>query len=147
MAPSLTKSTLPNGVVVLTLDMPDSKMNLLGEQLMTELMAHIEPLAGDSSVKGLVIISGKSDNFIAGADVKIIKALQSQPSLKAYEASKQGKKVLNKLASLPFNTVAAVNGACLGGGTELALACKYPIGSTSSKTKIGLPEVMLGFLP
>jgi len=147
MADSLTKSTLPNGVVVLTIDLPDEKMNLLGERLMTELNTRLDEITRDSGVKGLVIISGKADNFIAGADVKIIKALQNQPSQKAYEASKQGKQVLNRLAALPFNTVAAIHGACLGGGTELALACKFRIGSNSSKTKIGLPEVMLGFVP
>lgn len=147
MTTAVTKKLLPSGVALVTLDLPDSKMNLLGESVMRELNAVLEQVAGDSSVKGLVIISGKSDNFVAGADIKEIRALQDQPSVKAYEAAKMGREILAKLAALPINTVAAINGICLGGGTELSLACKFRIATSSSKTKIGLPEIQLGFLP
>ncbi len=147
MATAVTKTLLPSGVALVTLDLPDSKMNLLGEAVMRELNDVLDQVAGDASVKGLVIISGKSDNFVAGADIKDIRALQNQPSIKAYEAAKMGKMILAKIEALPFNTVSAINGICLGGGTELSLACKFRIATNSSKTKIGLPEIQLGFLP
>jgi 3-hydroxyacyl-CoA dehydrogenase / enoyl-CoA hydratase / 3-hydroxybutyryl-CoA epimerase len=147
MATAIKKTLLPSGVALVTLDLPDSKMNLLGESVMRELNDVLDQVAGDSSVKGLVFISGKDDNFVAGADVKEIKALQNQPSIKAYEAAKMGKMILAKIEALPINTVAAINGICLGGGTELSLACKFRIATNSSKTKIGLPEIQLGFLP
>jgi len=144
---AVTKKLLPTGVALVTLDLPDSKMNLLGEMVMRELNDVLDQVAGDSSVKGLIIVSGKDDNFVAGANVNEIMALQDQPSIKAYEASKLGKGILAKLEALPFNTVAAINGLCLGGGTELSLACKFRIATDSKKTKIGLPEIKLGFLP
>lgn len=147
MTTAVSKTLLPSGVALVTLDLPDSKMNLLGELAMGQLNTILDELAGDSSVKGVVFISGKSDNFVAGADVKEIRALQNQPSIKAYEGAKMGKMVLAKIANLPVNTVAAINGICLGGGTELSLACKFRVATKSSKTKIGLPEIMLGFLP
>lgn len=144
---AVTKKLLPSGVVLVTLDLPDSKMNLLGESVMRELNDVLDQVAGDSSVKGLIIVSGKEDNFVAGANVNEIMALQDQPSIKAYEAAKLGKGILAKIEALPFNTVAAINGLCLGGGTELSLACKFRIATDSKKTKIGLPEIKLGFLP
>jgi 3-hydroxyacyl-CoA dehydrogenase/enoyl-CoA hydratase/3-hydroxybutyryl-CoA epimerase len=135
------------GVAVITIDMPDNKVNTLGSASMGELLNILQQVSQDGSIKGLVITSGKPDNFVAGADIKEIQQLQSQPAIKSYEASKLGKEVFSKLNQLSFPTVAAVNGTCLGGGTELALACKFRIASNSSKTKIGLPETKLGFIP
>jgi len=138
---------LDNGVAVLTLNLEDSKVNLLSELVMNELNAAVDQLAANSAIKGLVIISGKPDNFIAGADISAIKALQRQEPIKAYQVCQLGKAVFAKFESLPFKVVAAINGTCLGGGTELALACHYRLATTSPKTKIGLPEVQLGVLP
>ena len=76
MATAITKTLLPSGVALVTLDLPDSKMNLLGESVMRELNDVLDQVAGDSAVKGLVIVSGKDDNFVAGANVNEIKALQ-----------------------------------------------------------------------
>lgn len=135
------------GVGVITIDLPDAKVNTLGSVSMGELLNVLQMVTKDPAIKGLVIISGKADNFVAGADIAEIQDLQKQPGIKSYEASKLGKEVFSHLESLPFRTVAAVNGTCLGGGTELTLCCKYRIASSSPKTKIGLPETKLGFIP
>jgi 3-hydroxyacyl-CoA dehydrogenase/enoyl-CoA hydratase/3-hydroxybutyryl-CoA epimerase len=133
------------GVATITFDVPDNKVNTLSKHSMTELNDTIDEIAKNSNVKGIVLASGKSDNFIAGADVKEIQLLQHQSEVEAYEAAQLGKQVFQKLENLPMPTVAAINGTCLGGGTELTLACKYRI--AGKKAKIGLPEVKLGFVP
>src|SRR5690606_32209544 len=99
----------------------------------------------DTSLKGLVITSAKADNFIAGADINEIRKLQKQPQLECYKASQLGKEVFGRIERLSVVVVAAINGICLGGGTELVLACDYRI--ASDKAKIGLPEVKLGLIP
>ena len=136
-----------NGVGIITIDLPDSKLNTLGSSSMGELLNVLQQVSKDGSIKGLVIISGKPDNFVAGADIREIQELQNQPPHKSYEGSKLGKEVFAHLENLSFRTVAAINGTCLGGGTELTLCCKYRIASNSPKTKIGLPETKLGFIP
>lgn len=136
---------LDSGIACLSIDLRGKKVNTLGAESMAELDVLIEKVRGDSKVKGLVISSGKQDSFIAGADVKEISAIQSRTLAEAHEASKLGKELFQRIADLPYNTVAAINGICLGGGTELALACKYRIASPNAK--IGLPEVQLGFIP
>jgi 3-hydroxyacyl-CoA dehydrogenase/enoyl-CoA hydratase/3-hydroxybutyryl-CoA epimerase len=137
----------PKGVGIITIDLPDAKVNTLGSNSMGELLNVLQQVTQDASIKALVIVSGKPDNFVAGADISEIQALQSQPSVKSYEASKLGKEVFSRIEQLSFRTVAAINGTCLGGGTELTLACKYRIASNNPKTKIGLPETKLGFIP
>jgi 3-hydroxyacyl-CoA dehydrogenase/enoyl-CoA hydratase/3-hydroxybutyryl-CoA epimerase len=144
---SVTLKLQDNGVALVKLDLPDSKVNLLGPVMLGELHHVINKLAVIPNLKGVVITSGKDDNFIAGADVKEIQSLQSQSEINAYEAAQVGKEIFQKLSSLPVHVVAAIHGTCLGGGTELALACNYRIASKSGKTKIGLPEVNLGFVP
>src|SRR5262249_16477435 len=138
---------LDNGVAVLTLDLQGTKVNVLSTMTMTELNEALDQLAANPAVKGLVVISGKADNFVAGADIAEIRNLQRQSGVKAYEASKIGKEVFGKIKRLPFKSVAAINGTCLGGGTELVLHCSYRLATTNPKTKIGLPEVQLGVLP
>ncbi len=138
---------LNSGVGIVTFDVPDSKVNVLGSVSMTELQLILEKVKSDPQIKALVFTSSKPDNFIAGANIDEIKLLQSQPAVKSYEASKLGKAVFAMIEQLPYRTVAAINGTCLGGGTELSLVCKYRIASDSKKTKIGLPETKLGFIP
>ena len=135
------------GVGIITIDLPDAKVNTLGSVSMGELLNVLQQVTQDASIKGLVIVSGKQDNFVAGADIKEIQELQSQPAIKSYEGSKLGKEVFARLEQLSFRTVAAINGTCLGGGTELTLCCKYRIATSNPKTKIGLPETQLGFIP
>jgi 3-hydroxyacyl-CoA dehydrogenase/enoyl-CoA hydratase/3-hydroxybutyryl-CoA epimerase len=144
---SVQLKTLDSGVAVITIDLPDSKVNLLSGQVMMELASAVDSVKSNPAVKGLVIRSGKSDNFVAGANIGEIQALQNQPEVKAYEASKLGKQLLSEIDRLPFRVVALVNGTCLGGGTELSLACDERLLVDNPKTQIGVPEVKLGFIP
>jgi 3-hydroxyacyl-CoA dehydrogenase/enoyl-CoA hydratase/3-hydroxybutyryl-CoA epimerase len=136
---------LDSGIACLSINLRGSKVNTLGRESMNELSEILARVKSDSKIKGLVISSGKQDSFIAGADVKEIQQIQSRSLKDAYEASKLGKELFQQIADLPYNTVAAINGDCLGGGTELALACKYRVASKNAK--IGLPETQLGFIP
>ena len=144
---SVQLKTQANGVGLVTFDVPDTKVNTLGLTAMTELEAILDEVAKSTSIKGLVFISGKTDNFIAGANISEIQALQKEPAVRAFEASQLGKAVFAKIEKLSIPTVAAINGSCLGGGCELALSCKYRIATDSKSTKIGLPETKLGVIP
>lgn len=132
---------------MITFDVPDTKVNVLGSASMGELLSLITAVTKDAAIKALIFASGKTDNFIAGANINEIQELQSKPSIKSYEASKLGKMVFAEIEKLSLPTVAAIHGTCLGGGTELTLACKYRIAASDKKTKIGLPETKLGFIP
>ncbi len=150
MANSVHLKTLASGVAVITLDLPEKKVNLLSETLMTELNATLDQVLAEhakGAVRGLVIVSGKDDNFIAGADLEEIRAFQTRSAVEASEKCRQVKEILDKIVKAPFNSVAAINGLCLGGGVELALACKVRVATSNRKTKIALPEVKLGFIP
>ncbi|ASU22608.1 fatty acid oxidation complex subunit alpha FadJ [Vibrio qinghaiensis] len=130
----------------LAIDVPGEKMNTLQAafaQEMQEVFATLE--AQKTSLKGMVIHSLKPDNFIAGADVRMLNACQSASEAQAL--AKQGQEMFQTLSDLPFPVVAAIHGPCLGGGLELALACHYRVGSDADITRLGLPEVQLGLLP
>jgi 3-hydroxyacyl-CoA dehydrogenase/enoyl-CoA hydratase/3-hydroxybutyryl-CoA epimerase len=147
MAKSIAYQVLPSGVAVLTIDVPDEKLNVLSSPLMRELEEHLDRLAAlpKGSLRGLIIKSGKED-FIVGANIDEIKLIARQP-LETFNATQKGKAVFQKLADLPFPTVVLLTGMTFGGGTELALACTYRLAAKSPKTKIRLPEVGLGFVP
>ncbi|MBS1997168.1 MAG: enoyl-CoA hydratase/isomerase family protein [Cyanobacteria bacterium SZAS LIN-2] len=147
MANIVKLSMLDGGIALITIDTPNNKLNVLSEDFFAEFAATLDGLEARKDLNGLIIASGKEDNFFAGADVKQIRELQKQPAHLIYEASKAGKAAFNRIAKLPYPTVAAINGTCLGGGLELSLACKYRLASTSPKTQLGLPETQLGFLP
>jgi 3-hydroxyacyl-CoA dehydrogenase/enoyl-CoA hydratase/3-hydroxybutyryl-CoA epimerase len=132
-------------ISVLTFDLPDEKVNIFNTAVMTELNEKIDLLARQTDIKCLLIRSGKEDRFIAGADIKEILTVTSVE--KGYEASRRGQEIFTKLSALPFPTIAVIDGACLGGGTELTLACTYRLASDNQKTKICLPEVNLGLFP
>src|SRR5690606_26862265 len=129
-------------------DRPDSKVNLLTEGVMRrldELIGEVEQGAQRGTVRALVIRSGKPGTFIAGADVRAIENV-TDPS-EGEAAARQGQELFRRIEQLPIPTVAAIDGICLGGGTELILACGHRIASDSRATKIGLPEVRLGIIP
>ncbi|MHB1044954.1 MAG: 3-hydroxyacyl-CoA dehydrogenase NAD-binding domain-containing protein [Thermoanaerobaculia bacterium] len=135
----------PDGLAVLTFDSPGEKVNKYSTPVMLELDALLDALGKRTDVKGLLLVSGKPDIFIAGADVNEI-AKVTDPAAIA-EGVRKGQAVLGKLANLPFPTVAAVEGACVGGGCETLLAMDWRLASDSRKTQIGLPEIKLGILP
>ncbi len=136
-----------NNIATVTFAVPDSKVNIFSEALLIELNDILDRISQDTNIKGVVFNSAKPDTFIAGADVKVIQALQNDSPVKAYEASKIGKLIFDKIAALPIPTVSAIHGKCMGGGTEFALACRYRVASNSPVTAISLPEVQLGLIP
>ena len=134
-----------NGIAVVTIDLPGEPVNKLNAAVSDEFKALLERLATDGGVRAVVLISGKPDTFIAGADIEEFVRLRTQADAEAL--SRDGQATMNRVADFPKPVIAAINGACLGGGFELALACHYRIATDSPKTQIGLPEVQLGLLP
>jgi 3-hydroxyacyl-CoA dehydrogenase/enoyl-CoA hydratase/3-hydroxybutyryl-CoA epimerase len=145
MTTSLSLNIDKNGVANLVFDLPNEKVNKLSESVLIELEKAINVIDGNKAIRVLLITSDKKDIFIAGADINEIKGISNQAD--AFEKVSRGQNILTKLAQLKIPTIAVVNGACLGGGLELALACKYRIGIVGSKTVFGLPEVNLGIIP
>lgn len=130
----------------LAIDVPGEKMNTLQAAFAEEMQAVFATLNEKrGQIKGLIIHSLKPDNFIAGADVRMLEACQSVHEAQALAS--QGQQMFQQLADLPFPVVAAIHGPCLGGGLELALACDYRVCTEDEVTRLGLPEVMLGLLP
>ena len=133
-----------DGLAILTFDLPGEKVNKLSTEVIAELGDLLVRLAREARIRGLLIRSGKPDVFIAGADVKEFTRVKPEDARTAVERVQA---LFEQLANLPYPTVAAIDGACLGGGTELALACDYRLMSDSKKAQIGLPEVRLGIFP
>jgi 3-hydroxyacyl-CoA dehydrogenase/enoyl-CoA hydratase/3-hydroxybutyryl-CoA epimerase len=142
--PSLTLSR-EGEVAILSLDVPDAPVNTLSLGLAEELRAMFDEIERDASVTAAVLISGKSDNFIAGADIE--QFLEFKTSEEAEQASYTGQKMLSRLERLRLPVVAAIHGACLGGGLETVLACAWRVATEHPKTVLGLPEVQLGLIP
>ncbi|MBT5933915.1 3-hydroxyacyl-CoA dehydrogenase NAD-binding domain-containing protein [Sulfurimonas sp.] len=134
-----------NKIATLMFDMPDSNVNILSISVMRELETILDELKNSKDIDVLLFKSAKKDIFIAGADISEIKALSDEQV--AYEVVRKGQTILSKIRILPFHTIAVIDGACLGGGFELALKCDYRITTENPSTKIGLPEVNLGVLP
>ena len=133
-----------DGIAVLSLDRKDSPVNAMSQDVLLELGDIIERLAIDPP-KGVVVRSTKAAGFIAGADLKEFQEFDRRGTVN--DAIRRGQTVYQKLAELPCPTVAAIHGHCLGGGTELALACRYRVASNDASTRIGLPETQLGIFP
>ena len=130
----------------LSIDVVGEKMNTLQAAFAQEMEAIFAQLSeAGNGIRGLVIHSLKPDNFIAGADVRMLEACKSAEEAQAL--AEKGQQMFQQLSDLPYPVVAAIHGPCLGGGLELALACDYRISTDSGKTKLGLPEVQLGLLP
>ena len=134
-----------DGIAVITMDVPGAAVNTLSRAVREEFGPVIERLERDTSIKGAVLISGKPDGFIAGADID---ELLNAPSADALTAlAKNGHAMLGRLERGRVPVVAAIHGACMGGGLELALCCAYRIATDHPKTVLALPEVQLGLLP
>jgi 3-hydroxyacyl-CoA dehydrogenase/enoyl-CoA hydratase/3-hydroxybutyryl-CoA epimerase len=128
----------------LHLDMADSKVNLLKGAVIEELDSILDVFSHDMP-NGIVILSDKDSSFIFGADIKEFTTLEDNQQAQAF--LDRGHALMNKLEALPCTTVSMVHGICLGGGTELSLACKYIVASDDKSTRIGLPEIKLGIHP
>nr|CAB3504950.1 unnamed protein product [Digitaria exilis] len=120
-------------------------MNTLKAEFGVQVRAMLKQIRENKAIRGLVFISAKPDNFIAGADINMI--ARAQNAQEAEELARQGQQVMAEIHALSIPVIAAIHGACLGGGLELALACHSRICTDDAKTVLGLPEVQLGLLP
>lgn len=134
-----------DNVAVITLDVPGEKMNTLKAEFAAQIRTAIRNARANPRLAGIVLISGKPDSFIAGADISMIAACEN--AQQAQSLAEQGQNVMAEIEALPVTVVAAIHGACLGGGLELALACHRRVCTLDDKTRLGLPEVQLGLLP
>ncbi|XP_033207956.1 trifunctional enzyme subunit alpha, mitochondrial [Belonocnema kinseyi] len=139
------KTKIVDNVAVITLDSPGVKVNSLNAEVMEEIAQVLRDIESNSAVSSAVLISGKPGSFIAGADITMISKFQTEDD--GYKVSKDGHRILNAIAASKKPVVAAIQGSCLGGGLEVAMACHYRLAVKDSKTSLGLPEVMLGVLP
>ncbi len=138
--------TEPGKICVLTFDKPNSSANTLDRATLEELARRLDQIEASPDIHGVVFISAKESIFIAGADFELLTKGPEHRELLA-EYLELGQRVFNRIAALKVPTVAAIHGACLGGGYELALACDYRIATPDKRTKIGLPETKLGIIP
>lgn len=143
-ASNWTITTDEAGIAWLVLDKLGASANSLSRAVMEELNERIQELER-SRPKAVIVTSAKQGGFVAGADIKEFVGIQTPDQ--AYDMIRQGQKVLDRLAALPCVTVAAINGFALGGGLELALACRYRVVANDSAITLGFPEVMLGVHP
>src|SRR5690606_38802928 len=145
---ALTLEIAGDGVAWLVFDRPDPRVNLLTRDVMARLDAlrgELETVPRAGRIRAVVLRSGKDGRFIAGAYVSEIAAITDPAEAEA--AAALGQAVFRRLDLLPVPSVAAVDGICLGGGTEMILACDARIASDRPETRIGLPEVKLGIIP
>lgn len=133
-----------DGIVTLTLDMPGRSMNVLNDELSAPLADAIARIEADTSIKGVIVTSGKKE-FLAGADIEKVFAMTNAEE--AYALAERFKRLLRKLETCGRPVVAALNGTALGGGLELALGCHYRVAIDNPKAQFGLPESKLGLLP
>ncbi|MEC6906196.1 fatty acid oxidation complex subunit alpha FadJ [Photobacterium piscicola] len=134
-----------NGIGWLKIDVANEKMNTLQAAFVDQVNDVLAELTHHPELKGLVVYSGKTNNFIAGADIRML--AKCETATEAEALANKGQQLFNALENLPMHVVAAIHGPCLGGGLELALACHSRICTDDDITRLGLPEVQLGLLP
>ena len=137
----------PDGIAVLTIDQPGHRANVLTRALWDELHAVLLKLNGETDCRGLILQSGKPNVFIAGADLKYLGGVPAPEDPGVRELMEFGLATLALLENLPFPTCAIIDGAALGGGLEVTLACDYRLVGPNPKVELGLPEVNLGLIP
>ncbi len=133
-----------NNIFWLCLDKDDAKANVLSSEVLLELDRILDPLIA-APPRALVLWSGKDRSFVMGADINEFTEIETAE--RAYELVRQGQQLMDKLERLDCTTIAVLNGVCMGGGLELALACDYRIAFAGDSKTIGLPEVKLGLHP
>lgn len=133
-----------DGIAWITFDSPKSSANVWNEETLREFNHLLETIEHDTRAKALVLRSAKERIFVAGADIKAIRSL---PQARVNDLIWLGQAVFDRLARLQIPKVAAIHGACMGGGFEVTLCCDWRIASDDASTKIGLPETQLGILP
>lgn len=134
-------------IALITMDAPGSGANILNDQLFRELDEAMARLAERKDLNGVILFSAKPTIFVAGADLNKIVATWDWPEKKIVEFCEKGRAVMARFSRCPFVSVAAIHGACVGGGLELPLWCDCRIASDDRRTVLGLPEVKLGLVP
>ncbi len=134
-----------SGILILTINIKHESMNVLNQEVVNEFTEVLDHIDNDDGIKAVIITSGKTDCFIAGADIKMLR--DTQTAAEASNIVSQAHVLLQRIENHETPFIAAIDGVCLGAGYELSLACDYRIASDNTATKIGLPEVMLGLLP
>jgi 3-hydroxyacyl-CoA dehydrogenase/enoyl-CoA hydratase/3-hydroxybutyryl-CoA epimerase/enoyl-CoA isomerase len=142
--PAFSVTALGDGIVELKFDLAGESVNKLNQAALQDFVAATQAIAGDRSVKGVIVTSGKSV-FIVGADVTEFGGMFAAGEAAVAKSVLDVNRMLCRFEDLPFPTVAAINGVCLGGGMELALACDFRVMSTAAS--VGFPEVKLGIFP
>jgi 3-hydroxyacyl-CoA dehydrogenase/enoyl-CoA hydratase/3-hydroxybutyryl-CoA epimerase/3-hydroxyacyl-CoA dehydrogenase/enoyl-CoA hydratase/3-hydroxybutyryl-CoA epimerase/enoyl-CoA isomerase len=137
---------LPDKIGLITFDLPGSRANTLGRAVMAEFAGLLDQLEKQTDLAGLVLESGKAGMFVAGADLKELGSAENDPA-QTRRWVEYGLGVLARFEALPYPTVAAIDGACMGGGLELALGFDYRLGGTHPKVEIAFPEVKVGLFP
>ena len=138
-------ASLVDDVLVVTIDVPGRSVNTLGPGMVAEFEELLARIDREASLKGVVLISGKPDGFIAGADIEQFAGIRTASD--AEQLSRLGQDLVARLEATRVPVIAAVHGPCLGGGLELALGCRYRICTNDGRTAFGLPEVQLGLIP
>jgi 3-hydroxyacyl-CoA dehydrogenase/enoyl-CoA hydratase/3-hydroxybutyryl-CoA epimerase/3-hydroxyacyl-CoA dehydrogenase/enoyl-CoA hydratase/3-hydroxybutyryl-CoA epimerase/enoyl-CoA isomerase len=144
--PALRLEILDGDIALLTIDQPGSRANTLGQAMLGELEAMVAQLKKRTDLRGLIFRSGKPGMFIAGADLRELGSAP-QDADTSRKMVKRGLDLIASIEALPYPTVAAIDGACMGGGLELAMGFDYRLASTHPKTEIGLPETKIGLFP
>lgn len=144
-AETLRVDQQPDGVAVLWIDVPGRPLNVFSHQLLADLDAALDHVAGESAIHVLVVRSAKASGFLAGADLRAF--TQVKRAVDATALSALGQALFDKVASLRVPVIAVIHGPCLGGGLEFALACDYRLVVDGPATQLGLPEIELGLLP
>ncbi|MBA4696456.1 MAG: enoyl-CoA hydratase/isomerase family protein [Legionella sp.] len=133
-------------IIWLEINREDTTVNTINDEVLNELNTILdEILSSQPMAKGLIIYSGKEKGFIAGADVRAFS--QFKTTEETVDFLRKGQRIFGRLEALPMPTVAMIDGFCMGGGYELALACDYRIASNEDGTRLGLPEILLGIHP
>jgi len=143
--PAALALTVSEGIARLRIDLPGAKLNILGSALLVELDGAIAGLSARKDIRCLLLESGKPGVFVAGADLHELEGIAD--SRAAEEKSAFGQELFNRLADLPFTTVAVLNGTAAGGGLELALACDFRLAADTPRTQLSFPETSLGLIP
>lgn len=134
-----------DGIAVVTLDVPGAPVNTLSTAVALEFDGLLTRLENDTAVTAVVLISGKPENFIAGADIEEFTRLRTAEEATAL--SRRAQELMDRVAASRKPVIAAIHGSCLGGGMELALACHWRVATEHPRTQLGLPEVQLGIIP
>jgi 3-hydroxyacyl-CoA dehydrogenase/enoyl-CoA hydratase/3-hydroxybutyryl-CoA epimerase/3-hydroxyacyl-CoA dehydrogenase/enoyl-CoA hydratase/3-hydroxybutyryl-CoA epimerase/enoyl-CoA isomerase len=142
---ALRLDVLDGSIGLITFDQPGSRANTLGQAVQADFEAVLKQLRGRGDLRGLILRSGKPGMFIAGADIKELGAAAGPEQTR--RVVRRGLDIIAAFEGLPYPTVAAIEGPCLGGGLEFALGFDFRVASTHPKTELGFPEVKLGLIP